>query len=208
MVLTGVAGTGVLWEIVEWVKKEYNSKDRFISIKQQLGKKLEDSIAEHDALVQQLASDNSLKENIMLSGFMIADAQHIAAEFIGKFKAVREPLNMIALTTNTSLMTAIANDFDYSQIFVRQMESMAKRDDVVIGISTSGKSENVLLALKKAHTMGARTILLTGTDGDDDAIDIAVNIPSANTPRIQEMHILVGHYLTGMTETYLYGETE
>lgn len=231
MVLTGVAGTGVLWEIVEWIKKrppkKNQNKDSMISVKQLLRKELEASVAEHYALVQQISSDESLKEKIVLSGFMIvdalqhgkkvlifgnggsaADAQHIAAEFMGKFKAVREPLNVIALTANTSLITAIANDFDFSQIFVRQVEAMAGKEDVVIGISTSGKSENVLLALKKAHEMGAVTILLSSKEGSGDDIDIPVSIPSANTPRIQEMHILIGHYWAGMTETYLYGETE
>ena len=131
------------------------------------------------------------------NGGSAADAQHIAAELTGRYKTERRGLPAIALTTDTSALTAIANDFGYEKVFSRQVEALANSGDLVIGISTSGNSTNVLLALEQAKAIGCTTIGLTGnTGGKMNALcDINLVVPSNNTPRIQEMHILFGHIL-------------
>ena len=131
------------------------------------------------------------------NGGSAADAQHIAAELTGRYKTERRGLPAIALTTDTSALTAIANDFGYEKVFSRQVEALANSGDLVIGISTSGNSTNVLLALEQAKAIGCTTIGLTGnTGGKMNALcDINLIAPSNNTPRIQEMHILFGHIL-------------
>ncbi|MCE1175632.1 MAG: D-sedoheptulose 7-phosphate isomerase [Burkholderiales bacterium] len=131
------------------------------------------------------------------NGGSAADAQHIAAELTGRYKTERRGLPAIALTTDTSALTAIANDFGYEKVFSRQVEALANSGDLLIGISTSGNSTNVLLALEQAKAIGCTTIGLTGnTGGKMNALcDINLIAPSNNTPRIQEMHILFGHIL-------------
>jgi len=129
------------------------------------------------------------------NGGSAADAQHIAAELTGRYKTQRRGLPGIALTTDTSAITAIGNDYGYERVFDRQVESLANSGDVIIGISTSGNSENVISALKLAQKMACKTIGLTGRDGGamNEVCDINMIVPSDNTPRIQEMHILFGH---------------
>ena len=129
------------------------------------------------------------------NGGSAADAQHIAAELTGRYKSERRGLPGIALTTDTSALTAIANDYGYERIFDRQVEALANRGDLLIAISTSGNSPNILSALKTARELGCHTIGLSGRDGGlmNDACDLNIVIPSDDTPRIQEMHILVGH---------------
>jgi len=129
------------------------------------------------------------------NGGSAADAQHIAAELTGRYKTERRGLPGIALTTDTSALTAIGNDYGYDRVFDRQVESLANKGDVIIGISTSGNSTNVINALKVAKEMGCKTIGFTGRDGGDmnNICDINLVVPSDNTPRIQEMHILFGH---------------
>lgn len=131
------------------------------------------------------------------NGGSAADAQHIAAELTGRYKTKRRGLPAIALTTDTSALTAIANDFGYENVFSRQVEALANAGDLLIGISTSGNSINVLLALEQAKAIGCTTIGLTGnTGGKMNALcDINLVVSSNNTPRIQEMHILFGHIL-------------
>ena len=131
------------------------------------------------------------------NGGSAADAQHIAAELTGRYKTERRGLPAIALTTDTSALTAIANDFGYDKVFSRQVDALANQGDLVIGISTSGNSANVLLALEQAKSMGCATIGLTGNSGGkmNALCDINLVVPSNNTPRIQEMHILFGHIL-------------
>lgn len=131
------------------------------------------------------------------NGGSAADAQHIAAELTGRYKTERRGLPAIALTTDTSALTAIANDFGYENVFSRQVEALANAGDLLIGISTSGNSTNILLALEQAKAIGCTTIGLTGnTGGKMNALcDINLVVPSNNTPRIQEMHILFGHIL-------------
>ncbi len=131
------------------------------------------------------------------NGGSAADAQHIAAELTGRYKVNRRGLPAIALTTDTSALTAIANDFGFKHIFSRQVEALAKEGDLLIGISTSGNSKNVIKALKLGREMGCKTIGLSGHDGGkmNAFCDLNIVVPSENTPRIQEMHIMIGHIL-------------
>jgi D-sedoheptulose 7-phosphate isomerase len=129
------------------------------------------------------------------NGGSAADAQHISAELVGKFKNVRPPLRALALTTNTSILTAIGNDFSFDEIFSRQVSATLEKGDVAVGISTSGRSRNVILGVREAARIGARTIALTGGDGGLLAplCDHKVIVPSSDTQRIQECHIMIGH---------------
>jgi len=139
------------------------------------------------------------------NGGSAADAQHIACEFLGRFKKERKPLPAIALSTNTSNLTAIGNDYGFEFVFSRQMEAIANEGDVALGISTSGKSPNVLEAFRVAKKRGLKTIALSGRRGDDlkGLADICILIPSDNTPRIQEAHITVGHIICRLVEEEL-----
>lgn len=129
------------------------------------------------------------------NGGSAADAQHIAAEFTGRFVKERKALAAIALTTDTSALTAIGNDYGFDKIFERQVEALALPGDILIGISTSGNSKNVINAFKKADEIGCLTIGLTGNDGGimSEICRYNIIVPSTTTARIQEMHILIGH---------------
>jgi len=129
------------------------------------------------------------------NGGSASDSQHIAAEFTNRFTINRKPLPAIALTTDTSALTAISNDFKFNMIFSKQIEALGKEGDVAIGISTSGTSPNVIRGLSKAKDLNMRTILLTSHKIDSSTFDITIRVPSDNTARIQEMHILIGHIL-------------
>ena len=131
------------------------------------------------------------------NGGSAADAQHIAAELSGRYKSERRGLAGIALTTDTSVLTAVGNDYGFDRIFDRQVEALAREGDVLIGISTSGHSKNVVRALSLARNMGCRTIGLSGRDGGvmNEFCDINIVVPSDDTPRIQEMHIMIGHII-------------
>ena len=131
------------------------------------------------------------------NGGSAADAQHIAAELTGRYKIERKALPAIALTTDTSALTAIGNDYGYDVVFSRQVEALANRDDLIIGISTSGNSQNVINAFKVAREKGCKCIGLSGKGGGEMGkyTDLNIVIPSSNTPRIQEMHILIGHII-------------
>lgn len=139
------------------------------------------------------------------NGGSAADAQHIAAEFVCRFSRDREPLPAIALTTDTSALTAIANDYGFEQVFARQVQALCQPQDVVIAISTSGRSANVLAGIRTAQAKGARTIGLTGGDGGSmvGAVDIPIVIPSDVTARIQECHITIGHLICEIAESLL-----
>jgi len=139
------------------------------------------------------------------NGGSASDAQHIAAELVGRFKKDRPALAALALTTNTSIITALANDFGYEVIFARQLEALAGKFDVVLGISTSGKAKNVALGFKQAKKMGLKTIALTGGDGGElvKLADVSLVIPSIVTARIQEAHITIGHIVCELIEENL-----
>lgn len=140
------------------------------------------------------------------NGGSAADSQHIAAELVSKFKLERKALAAVALTTNTSILTAIANDYTYDLVFSRQIEALAQEKDVAIGISTSGKAKNVVAAIKQAKKMGLKTIVLTGTSGAELAklADLSLIVPSVITARIQEAHITIGHILCELVEDFLF----
>ena len=131
------------------------------------------------------------------NGGSAADAQHIAAELTGRYKSERRGLPAIALTTDTSALTAISNDYGYAKVFDRQVEALANQGDLLIGISTSGNSDNIISALKTAKELGCTTLGLSGRDGGkmNELCDVNLVVPSDDTPRIQEIHILFGHIL-------------
>ncbi len=151
-----------------------------------------------------LIIDSIEKGNRLLlcgNGGSAADAQHIAAEIVHKLVKRRRALPAIALTTNTSLLTAISSDDSYDEIFSRQIEGIGEDGDILLAISTSGNSPNVILAVKKAKSLGMKTIGLCGADGRlRSLVDIAISVPSKNTQRIQECHIFIGHIISEAVE--------
>jgi phosphoheptose isomerase len=136
------------------------------------------------------------------NGGSAADAQHAAAELVGRFQRDRAALAALALTTDTSVLTSIANDYAFDQVFARQIEALGKAGDAVLGISTSGGSANVVAALAAARRLGLRTIALTGCDGGEvgRAAEIHVNVPSPSTARVQEVHRTLLHALCELVE--------
>jgi D-sedoheptulose 7-phosphate isomerase len=141
------------------------------------------------------------------NGGSAADAQHLACELVSRLTRERAALPALALTTNTSILTAIANDHDYDQVFARQVEALAQPGDVLIAISTSGRSGGVNVAARMAAQRGAKTIALTGKDGGElvKLADLSIVVPSDNTQRIQEGHIAAGHILCELVEAALFG---
>jgi len=136
------------------------------------------------------------------NGGSAADAQHIAAELVGRFKKERRPLPAVALTTDTSILTALGNDYGFETVFEKQVEALCMPGDVAIGITTSGNSENVIRGLKKAHDLGATTVAFTGRNGGRVAqiAHYTFIVPSYETQRIQECHITLGHVLCELVE--------
>lgn len=177
----------------------------------------------HRALIEELERDMALriaeasqliaaalqggkKLLVMGNGGSAADSQHFAAEIVGRFKMERKALPAIALTTDSSILTAIGNDYGFDAVFTRQIEALAEPGDVVVGMSTSGNSLNVLGAMKLAREMGCLTIGLLGKDGGSikPACDLALVVPSADTPRIQESHITIIHITCDLVEKALF----
>jgi len=140
------------------------------------------------------------------NGGSAADAQHLAAEFVNRYLIDRPPLPAIALTTDTSILTSISNDFSFNEIFSKQLKALGKEGDVAIGISTSGNSSNIIKAFEVAKEMGMKTVALTGNDGGAIAkmANVSLIVSSTSTPRIQEAHILIGHILCEMVEHQLF----
>jgi D-sedoheptulose 7-phosphate isomerase len=141
------------------------------------------------------------------NGGSAADAQHLACELVGKFYLERKALTSIALTTNTSELTAIANDYSFNRIFARQVEALVNPGDIVIGITTSGNSLNVIEGIKEAKLRGAVTIGFTGASGGKlkENVDYLLAVPSEDTPHIQESHIMIGHIICYLVEKELFG---
>ena len=181
--------------------------------------KIEESIEVKEALHQTQADNiekaarliiGSLKNGgkviLFGNGGSAADSQHMAAELIGRFKKERRAIAAIALTTNTSILTAIANDYGYDVVFSRQIEALGKAGDVAIGLSTSGGSKNVVAAIEKARSMGLKAIGLTGAGGGamKDICDVLITVGSKNTPRIQESHVLIGHIICELVESEMF----
>lgn len=186
-----------------------------------------EAVSDHLSLIQLLAHDaavalavaaigrtaaQTLKNGgkILLcgNGGSAADSQHIAAELVGRFCKDRPALAAIALTVDTSAITAIGNDYDFSAIYARQVEGLGKPDDLLIGITTSGNSPNIIQAITKAKLLGLKTAGLTGGNMDSKIAaiaDVCVHVPSSHTPRIQEAHILIGHIICAQIEHQLFG---
>ncbi len=154
--------------------------------------------------------ENGGKLLIFGNGGSAADAQHLAAEFVNRFLINRRPLPALALTTDSSVLTAIANDFSYDMIFAKQIQALGKPEDLALGISTSGTSLNVVKAMQAARDIGMRTVALTGgtaRPGGDLAVtcDLVLNVPSDATPHIQETHLWVEHVLCEIVEQQMFG---
>jgi len=171
-----------------------SSIQKSIEVKEQLSKECLNEIVEMAHMIG-TALREGRKVVFFGNGGSAADAQHISAELVGKFKKARPPLRALALTTNTSILTAIGNDFSFDEIFSRQVHANMEKGDVAVAISTSGRSRNVILAVQEAAKIGAKTIALTGENGGSLAslCDHKVTVPSNDTQRIQECHIMIGH---------------
>ncbi|MCK4858974.1 MAG: D-sedoheptulose 7-phosphate isomerase [Candidatus Omnitrophica bacterium] len=148
------------------------------------------------------------KGKVMLcgNGGSAADAQHLAAEFVNRFKKERKPLPAIALTTDTSIITSIANDYSYSEIFSKQILALGKKEDILLAISTSGQADNVITAAQMAKNLGIKTIALSGKDGGKlkEVADICLIVPSDDTAHIQETHITIGHIICEIVEEKIF----
>ena len=164
-------------------------------------------VAKIDAAVDLVSKSLTSKGTIFWcgNGGSAADSQHIAAEFVGRFKKNRRPLKSIALSTDTSVITCISNDFSYEEIFSRQLEALGNKDDVLVAITTSGNSENIIKAVLQAKKIGIKTIGLLGKDGGKckNIIDLPIIVPSYSTARIQETLIFIEHFLCDLVENKL-----
>lgn len=214
MILQNNGGEGCVWELLSILEYYNNAGSAHNYLFQRL--------SEHTNIMKQLASDQELTKAVMDCGDRIieifhnngqvflcgnggsaADAQHIATEFVSRFYKERPGLNAEALTTNTSTLTAVGNDYSFERVFVRQLEAKARDGDMLIGITTSGQSKNVLEALRYAKNKGLTTMLMMGdfdTQQVEEYADFLVKIPSRITPRIQEAHIFLGHVMAEYVE--------
>ena len=187
-------------KIKDYISKSVNNYNCILNDKD-IQKNLEEIIA---------LSVNAFKHNKKMlfcgNGGSASDAHHIAAELSGRFYVDRPPLYAEALHVNTSFMTAVANDFGYEETYARMLEACGKEGDILVGISTSGNSINVVRALERARNLGLTTIGLTGNNGGKmkDICDIIIKIPSDDTPRIQEGHILIGHIICQLIEEEMF----
>lgn len=170
----------------------------------------QDLQAQFGRLVELTKKTLAAKKKILLcgNGGSAAEAQHIAAEFVGRFKKERKALPAIALTTDTSILTAVANDYTYDLVFARQVEALGEKGDILCLLSTSGNSKNCLAAAKTAKSMGLSTVAFTGASGGQLALmtDLALRVPSAVTSHIQEVHLVLLHALCELVdESFPYG---
>ncbi len=181
-----------------------------IAVKEVAGKQLAESIA----TAGRLMSDALLDDGKILScgnGGSAADAQHFSSELLNRFEMERPGLPALALTTDSSTLTSISNDYSYEEIFSKQVRALGKSQDVLLAISTSGNSENVIRAIAAAHERGMRVVALTGCDGGRMADkfsedDVEIRVPATRTARIQEVHLVVIHCLCDLIDTTLLGE--
>ncbi len=188
------------------IKDSLNASAR---LKQTIAEELSGDINDAIGLIRDSIKGGG-KLLLMGNGGSAADAQHIAAEFIGRFKKERKALPAIALTTDTSALTCLGNDYGFEHIFARQVEALVHKGDAVVGISASGNSENVFRALQKAKELGAVTIGLLGNEGGrmKDVVHKAIVVPSDDTARIQEAHITIGHIICEIIEQELTDENQ
>ena len=175
-----------------------------IQVKEELIRKNTGQILEISELIIECLKKNG-KVLIFGNGGSAADSQHIAAEFVGRFKKDRTALAAISLNVNTSVLTSLANDYGYEIVFAKQIEALAQKNDIAIGISTSGKAKNVACAIKQAKKMGVKTVALTGGDGGElsKLADLSLVVPSGITARVQEAHITIGHIICELVEQAL-----
>lgn len=139
------------------------------------------------------------------NGGSAADAQHLAAEFVSRFEYDRPGLPSISLSTDTSMITAIGNDYGYENLFLRQLQAQSKPGDIFVGITTSGNSKNIVAAMKECNGLGVKSVALCGASGAvHDLADYVLAVPSTHTPRIQESHILIGHIICGLVEQTIF----
>jgi len=171
-----------------------------IALHERVARDPEPVVAAAAAIVESLRSGGKLL--LFGNGGSAADAQHVAAELVSRFARERRAFAAIALTTDTSILTAIGNDYAFDRVFARQIEGLGRKNDVAFGISTSGRSANVVEGLKAARAIGLRTIALTARDGGPAgaAADIHINVPSESTPRAQEVHITLLHVICDLVE--------
>tara|TARA_B110000438_G_scaffold75799_1_gene75886 strand:+ start:1309 stop:1884 length:576 start_codon:yes stop_codon:yes gene_type:complete len=186
-----------LSSINDEIIKTITESSNLILNSKNLSEKIEKAVNE---IIKCFSTQNKIV--IFGNGGSAADAQHIVAEFIGRFQKERKSLPAIALTTDSSIITSLANDYSYDIVFSRQCESLVSKGDVVIGISTSGNSKNVEKGIKTAKSMGAVTIGLLGGDGGiiNNVVDIPIVVESTNTARIQEVHRVIYHIICGIVE--------
>ena len=178
------------------------------NIKRMMAESLADTIVDAAQMILKTYQAGG-KVLLIGNGGSAADAQHIAAELIGRFQLERTGLPAIALTTNTSALTALANDYAYDAVFSRQLEALASNKDILIAITTSGTSPNILKAVETAHSKGVYVVGLTGDDGGKlkDMADLTIMVPSNNIARIQEAHITIGHIICHLVEKGLFNES-
>lgn len=188
--------------IKDQIKKSYETKQAIYNNNELLSK-----IEEVSKLCVELYKGSN-KTILAGNGGSAADAQHIAAELVGRYGFDRPSLPSLSLTTDTSNLTAIGNDYGYDSVFSRQLEGMGQKGDIFIGISTSGNSKNIINAFEVAKNKGIKTVALVGRDGGEMAkmADISLIVPSDSTPRIQESHILIGHIICDIIEKETFGE--
>jgi D-sedoheptulose 7-phosphate isomerase len=173
-------------------------------------------ILSDEAMIRRIEAVSDMCVNALNSGNQLlfcgnggsaADAQHLAAEFSGRYYFDRPPLNAEALHVNTSYLTAVANDYEYNEVYARLVKARGRKGNVLLALTTSGNSENVLRAMRQAKAIGMTVVALTGESGGKarDLADQLFNVPSHDTPRIQEAHILIGHIICELVEEKLYG---
>jgi len=218
IVLKKKGGDGCLWELVSLLDRINNAKESETFVY--------NKIFEHSELTKKLLADQKIFNEIIALGEKVAeilsnegavyicgnggsaaDAQHIATEFVSRFYKERKGLNVEALTTNTSSLTAIGNDYCFEEVFLRQLQAKAKAGDMLIGISTSGNSKNVIEALRYANVHNIHSAFLTGEKEKlewENCTEHTIHVPSDDVPRIQEMHILIGHILAEYVENKLF----
>jgi len=189
--------------IQDQIKKSYETKQAVYE-DEALLQKIE-TVAK---LCVKLYKESDKKTILAGNGGSAADAQHIAAELVGRYGFDRPSIPSLALTTDTSNLTAIGNDYGYDQVFSRQLEGMGQEGDIFFGISTSGNSQNIINAFESAKKKGITTVALVGRDGGKMAqmADIALIVPSDSTPRIQESHILIGHIICDIIEKEVFSD--
>ena len=204
------------------MKRLYKFRGNKPYMNQRISQSIEQSIATKQAILDNLDFQSRIQQAAEMiteslrsggkihfcgNGGSAADAQHLAAELSGRFYFDRPPLNAEALHCNTSYITAVGNDYGYDLIFSRLLRGTAKAGDVIVGISTSGNSKNILKAFEVAKEMDVKIIAMTGETGGamKDYADILLNVPSKDTPRIQESHIMLGHIICELVETAMFG---